>query len=694
MPHARLPLLLIALVALVGCGRAKPVKPAVPVTMPEDGGQAGTDFEASWTDAYAVAARQAASVATATPSPTPRTTAFSGSSSPTTPSRTTSPSTMTPSVTSPPVNTPSPVAQTPHVSNPIDIDQLAPTIEPLVLRVSMTKTDGSVVQGAGVVVAPNGVVLTAAGLLQDAVAGEVEFCNKQKTRVVGHFADPDADPSELAAITIDTHGHELEAISLNSAIGRSRTSAKMGDPLLLFDARGFPFSPQQVVVTSLTTKPRMRSGSSAPPRNYDQLTSSVESDLTQPGSPWFDRSGALIAITVQPSPADDQLHAVAINEIADQLAKLDIDDAAKYTGTPGPTPPPQKPRPAAQPATMQLPVESISAPTTIVNGSTSWTSRAGAPAVEVNTYSLIDKQQRFIRFAMSPDGKWGAVISTGGKIYVYDLRVKKLAAVITTSRGDYLDCAFFTYDDKLVTLRPRYGAGDRPLSCWDLRKLEMAGNWAVDVDAQKLAVPKNNLFIVVADARGSVMTTIFRNSQLTYYEKSPVVASHDGGGELTALAVDPLSQNIVLGFSDGKVSIMGAIGNRVRKLTEFEPHPGAAVRDIAFSADSQIMATCSDDGGVRFWEKWQADFRANPINLKEDGQAIHNVVLGYRGRLAIGASTKSGAVLWDTETKSVLDRFESTPPAIQVELSETAGKFAIVSEDGTVKIWPIKGPSR
>ncbi|TWT32045.1 WD40 repeat domain-containing protein [Blastopirellula retiformator] len=680
MPPVRLSLPLIALVlaaqcVLIGCGKSRLTKPDVAVTTPEDGGEAGNGFESNWTDAYADAARQTPSVATTTP--TPRTTS--------------PPRTSPPMKTRPSTPTPSPKTAKPLIGKSIAIDKLAPTLEPVVVRVSMTKRNGEVVQGAGVVVRSSGVVLTAASLLEDAIAGEVEFCNRQKTRVLGHFDDTRSQADEIAPIAIDTHGYELEAVTVDSTLAHRRTPAQQGNSFLCFDARGFPFSPQRVVAQAVTSKPRSLAKYYGVSEKYDEISTNADADLTQPGSPWFDSEGRLIAMTID-SPRGRNLIGVAIKEIGTKINALQPNSATKYTGTPGTTPPAQETRPASPSISADLPTETIARPTTAIQGSTVSISRRGLPAVKVDSYKPIDTQQRFLHFTMSRNGKWAAAIYNDGKIYVYDLQGKKVAAVISATQGNYLDCAFYGYDDKLMTLRPRQGAGDRPLACWDLKKLQMLGNWSVDVDAQKVVVAYNDQFVAVADARGSAMTLRFRNSSMSTYEKSPVVASADPGAELTVLATAPSSRYLVLGFADGKVSILGVIGDRIRKLTDFQPHPDAEVRDIAFSANGAKMATCSDDGSVRFWEKWQADFRSNPINLKEDGKTIHSITIGYRERLAIGASTASGAILWDTESKSVLDRFDSSPPAIQVELSEAANKLAIISADGSFKIWPIKGP--
>ncbi|PQO42901.1 WD40 repeat domain-containing protein [Blastopirellula marina] len=337
--------------------------------------------------------------------------------------------------------------------------------------------------------------------------------------------------------------------------------------------------------------------------------------------------------------------------------------------------------------------ESIAAPTTPKNGLRGTEIRRGQPRVQILTYRSLVNKQSFVRFEMSADAHWAAVVSSK-KIYVYDLQAEKLAAEITTTGEKYLDAAFLHHESKLVTLCSQAGGNDPALSLWDLDGLRKVASWKTGIQAERVAVCADDQFLAMADRQGTAIMATFRNSEKSEIALSPPAFNTIALEQMTALAVDPLGRYVVVGLSNGKISMLNVFDNSLRKRIEFTPKSGSAVRGLYFSPTGRDLATCGDDGHIYIWQNLGDNVLSNPAKLRADGRPILDVALGFDGILAIGANGKSGAVLWDTLTNRTLDRFSTSSPAVQVAFSESASKFAIVSDDGEFVLRPIIGPGK
>ncbi|UUO08168.1 serine protease [Blastopirellula sp. J2-11] len=328
MSLARLSCLTVVVIAMMGCGRSKPTAPTVQITMPEDGGAPGNGFVSGWNDAYAAEAR-------ARPSERPPPGMFSPGNHAAAPR----PGYTRPPMTNPPVvNRQPPVTMPPRtvpsmppVSDPNNLTPLSPTLEPIVVQLTMTKQDGRVVHGGGVVVSKDGLVVTTASLIQDAVAGEAVFCNQQKTTVLGHFANHADDENPLAAVIVDTHGFELEATRVSPLLASKNMTVKIGDPLLYFETDAFPFPRQQIVANGLLQPPHRRTFNRSDPKQYRTIYTTARSEDSPQGNPMFDRTGELVAITIV-NNKNAQVIAVSIHEIAEQLPSMTLARSTRYTG--------------------------------------------------------------------------------------------------------------------------------------------------------------------------------------------------------------------------------------------------------------------------------------------------------------------------------------------------------------------------
>ncbi|MFI4874037.1 MAG: WD40 repeat domain-containing protein [Blastopirellula sp. JB062] len=335
--------------------------------------------------------------------------------------------------------------------------------------------------------------------------------------------------------------------------------------------------------------------------------------------------------------------------------------------------------------------ESIRPPATEVHAANSRVSRNGRPAIRNAMYGPRNAQQRLIRFAMSTDGRWGAVIRSDGTIDVYDLNVEILVCVISTTQGNFLDAAFLPHSDQLVTLRPRYGDDDKPLSVWGLRERRLRGAWPIELDAARIVASPTSRMLVLADQQGAMTLMTLPDHSDATPTSSPLLAPLPPLASATAMTIDPLGNHVAVGFDDGRVTVCEIVGNVFGKPTQFESHPGTAIRGLSISADGRILATGGAES-VLLWEQWQTDRPRQTIALADSQAPVYGVALGIGGRLAIAACGNAGTFLWDTQTGAQLDRFRSQPTPVEVAFSESAHRLAIVSANSFLSVWPIQGP--
>jgi WD40 repeat protein len=112
-----------------------------------------------------------------------------------------------------------------------------------------------------------------------------------------------------------------------------------------------------------------------------------------------------------------------------------------------------------------------------------------------------------------------------------------------------------------------------------------------------------------------------------------------------------------------------------------------AIHQVAFSPNSQYLASACNDGSVRFWDvKTGTQLEPSPVTLP-----CPSVSLAFRPdgcRLALG-SNDQGVRVWDTTNWTLLHEYRDLGAARSVAFSPDGQRLAWGGTDSTVKVWDM-----
>ena len=153
-------------------------------------------------------------------------------------------------------------------------------------------------------------------------------------------------------------------------------------------------------------------------------------------------------------------------------------------------------------------------------------------------------------------------------------------------------------------------------------------------------------------------------------------------GSVTSVAWAPSGLRLAVAHGDG-VSILSTstFHERVRLLDLGKP------RAVTFSADGALVATGSDDRGVRIWD---AATGALLQTFKEHTGEVTSVAFSPNGKMLASGAKDSTVRVWDL-TKNVISRVfaEHTDDVNSVAFSPDSKRLASGSNDKTIRIWDL-----
>ncbi|KAI9767392.1 MAG: hypothetical protein M1839_004511, partial [Geoglossum umbratile] len=156
----------------------------------------------------------------------------------------------------------------------------------------------------------------------------------------------------------------------------------------------------------------------------------------------------------------------------------------------------------------------------------------------------------------------------------------------------------------------------------------------------------------------------------------------DHYGSVVAVAFSPDSQLVASASDDSTVRLWETATGSCRSMLEGHSE---RVRAVAFSPDGQLVASASDDSTVRLWETATGSCCST---LEGHSERVRAVAFSPDGQLVASASDDSTVRLWETATGSCCSTLEGHSRRVRaVAFSPDGQLVASASDDSTVRLW-------
>jgi WD40 repeat protein/serine/threonine protein kinase/tetratricopeptide (TPR) repeat protein len=326
--------------------------------------------------------------------------------------------------------------------------------------------------------------------------------------------------------------------------------------------------------------------------------------------------------------------------------------------------------------------------------------------------ALGDKDEGFLRVAISADGRWLAVATDEGRVIILDAAAPEQRHDLRGHTARVTSLAFAPNDQRLAT-----ASADGTVKVWDAgdrqQALTLAGR---AVNSAAPSFDAAGLRLIGATPEGAVsfwdLTHGAEQQRLSVDARlyaSLTAASTDGtrlagvslkeagvwdtvsGREVlalprpdkvAALVLSPDGRDLAATRGDGSVTVTELAGGRQRLTLRRE---AGLVYPAAFSPDGRSLAVAGEDGAVTLWDR--EDGR-ELCTLHGQGPPGSGLAFSPDGRLLAAADTKGLVQLWDLAGGG--QRFAlrgHTGEVTGLAFSPDGRRLASASGDRTIKIW-------
>ena len=194
--------------------------------------------------------------------------------------------------------------------------------------------------------------------------------------------------------------------------------------------------------------------------------------------------------------------------------------------------------------------------------------------------------------------------------------------------------------------------------------------------------------IVVSDKDNTVRLSDAVTGQEIEREKNFWVAFQGNfTADINSVTFSPDGRMIAGGINESEVICLwdAATGEQLRSMRENAPNALHWVNTVAFSVDSKILASGSEDGNLYLWD---VETGKKLKTLTEDTENIFSVAFSRDGKTLASGNSGNTIRLWDITTGEKLKTLTGhTNWVFSVAFSPDGQTLASGSWDNTVRLW-------
>ncbi|BDU49561.1 WD40 repeat domain-containing protein [Haliovirga abyssi] len=257
----------------------------------------------------------------------------------------------------------------------------------------------------------------------------------------------------------------------------------------------------------------------------------------------------------------------------------------------------------------------------------------------IKTFELY--QGALTTVAISPGGKYFAVGSSTGKVFIFDFNSKKLIASVKNHTGKVMDVTFGSKENIVIS-----GGVDGNLVFYDINSLSRVNMISMPCKIISVTTSPNKQYIAIGGDNGSLY--LIKSSDL----KKIDTISNVHNDWITGIAFSPDNNYIASVSWDLKLCITSVKDLKVTNTIDVPADKN--LNSVSWSSDNDLIAVASSD-------KYVYLYGANSLSLVDKIQTndkqVYNAVFFPTSSTLLTSGGDAKVNLWDVKKRELLKSY-------------------------------------